>query len=186
MNQPGPDGPGVPPRAADSRPATANPLADPAFVAGLRPIPSGPVERSEQWPAADIVGVDLDGRRVEVRIGSYRGPLLLCFLQVRCDGCEEFWRGLAAGTEPGWPDALSAVAVTKGPESVDRTEVARAATGVTAVPVVMSDRAWTDYRVTSYPFFALVDPVLGSVVGETVGFGWPEVLSMVRAHDPEG
>ena len=143
---------------------------------------SGPSRGPPQTSSAPTWTADAS----RCRIGSYRGPLLLCFLHVRCDGCEEFWRGLATGTEPGWPDALSAVAVTKGPDSVDRAEVARAATGVAAVPVVMSDRAWTDYRVTSYPFFALVDPVLGSVVGETVGFGWPEVLSMVRAHDLEG
>ncbi len=73
------------------------------------------------------------------------------------------------------------VAVTKGPGSVDRAEVVRAARGVSRVPVVMSDRAWRDYRVSGYPFFVLVDATAGTVIGETVGFGWSDVQSMVRA-----
>ena len=136
---------------------------------------------SEQWPAADLVGEDPDGRPTELRIAGRSGPVLLCFLQTRCDGCHEFWRGL--GDPPGtdWPDALTVVAVTRGPDTVDRSEVARLTAGAGTVPVVMGDRAWTDYRVTGYPFFVLVDPSSGTVVGETVGFGWPDVHAMVRA-----
>jgi hypothetical protein len=73
------------------------------------------------------------------------------------------------------------VAVTKGADSVDRDEVARAAAGATGLPVVMSEDAWAEYRVTGYPFFVLVDPRTRTVVGETVGFGWPDVRSMIRA-----
>ena len=49
------------------------------------------------------------------------------------------------------------------------------------VPVVMSDAAWNDYRVTGYPFFVLVDAVRGVIVGETVGFGWPDVRALIEA-----
>jgi hypothetical protein len=49
------------------------------------------------------------------------------------------------------------------------------------VPLVMSDAAWADYRVTGYPFFVLVDAAHGTVVGETVGFGWSDVRSMIDA-----
>ena len=76
---------------------------------------------------------------------------------------------------------MTAVVVTKGPGSVDPVEVARAASGVTRAAVVMSDEAWADYRVSAYPFFVLVDPGSRSVVGETVGFGWSDVRSMIRA-----
>jgi hypothetical protein len=72
------------------------------------------------------------------------------------------------------------VAVTKGSGSVEPAEVEWAARGITRVPVVMSDQAWVDYRVTGYPFFVLVDSV-GSVIGETVGFGWDDVRSMIAA-----
>ena len=169
---------------ADPRPATADPrppTADPDFLAGLRPIPTGPLVAAERWPAADLAGEDPAGHPVALRIGGLPGPLLLCFLTTRCDGCHEFWRGL--GDPPGgdWPDGLSLVAVTRGAQTVDRSEVAGLAAAAGTVPVVMSDRAWADYRVTGYPFFVLVDPAAGTVVGETVGFGWSDVRAMVRA-----
>lgn len=158
-----------------------HPLADPAFLAGLRPIPTGPLVPSEQRPAVDLEGEDPTGDPVEIRIATRAGPVLLCFLQTRCDGCEEFWRGLGAPPGSGWPDGLSLVAVTHGPDTVDRSEVARLSAGTGTVPVVMSDRAWDDYRITGYPFFVLVDPGPSLVVGETVGFGWSDVRAMVEA-----
>jgi hypothetical protein len=158
-------------------------MDDPAFRAGLRPIPSGPLSPSERRPASDLVGVSPTGDRVDVLIGDLDRPVLLCFLHVRCDGCEQFWQGLAdvAPSESELPDTVSAVVVTKGPDSVESVAVARAAAGVTRVPVVMSDEAWADYRVSAYPFFVLVDPGSASVVGETVGFGWSDVRSMIGA-----
>jgi hypothetical protein len=171
-----PDGPGRPPSAG-----RANPLSDPDFRAGLRPIPSGPAEASERLRAADIVGLRPSGDRIELAIGQLEGPVLLCFLHVRCDGCEEFWRGLKDAGPGGVPVGVSAVAVTKGAGSVDPIEVDRAASGVSRVPVVMSDLAWVDYRVSGYPFFVLVDPSAGVVIGETVGFGWSDVESMIEA-----
>jgi hypothetical protein len=158
-------------------------MDDPDFVAGLRPIPSG----SPSPPASDLAGVSPAGDRVEVVLGPLERPVLLCFLHVRCDGCEQFWLGLADGVpaetpvSSELPDTVTPVVVTKGPGSVDPVEVARAASGVTRVPVVMSDQAWADYRVSSYPFFVLVDPGSMSVVGETVGFGWSDVRSMIYA-----
>jgi hypothetical protein len=35
--------------------------------------------------------------------------------------------------------------------------------------------------VTGYPFFVLVDAPNRTVVGETVGFGWSDVISMIGA-----
>jgi hypothetical protein len=52
-----------------------------------------------------------------------------------------------------------------------------------SVPVVMTDAAWSDYRVTGYPFLVLVDPETRTVIGETVGFGWSDVHAMIRAAD---
>jgi hypothetical protein len=157
------------------------PTADPDFVAGLRPIPTGPPAASGRWPAADLAGEDPGGRPVALRLGEQPGPLLLCFLTPRCDGCHQFWSGLADPPGGDWPDGLSLVAVTRGAGTVDPVEVAGMAAGAGRVPVVMSDRAWTDYRVTGYPFFILVDPAAGTVVGETVGFGWSDVRAMVGA-----
>lgn len=156
-----------------------NPLSDPAFRAGLRPIPSGPVEASGRRPAPAITGVDPAGDPVEVDVPGAGAPILLCFLHVRCDGCDEFWRGLRDVGPAGHPLGVDPVVVTRGPGSVDLAEVGRVAQGISLAPVVMSDRAWEDYRVTGYPFFVLVDD--GSITGETVGFGWEDVRSMIAA-----
>ncbi|HEX3981484.1 MAG TPA: hypothetical protein VHW93_09670 [Acidimicrobiales bacterium] len=173
------------PAAAATRGATT-PMEDPTFVAGLRSIPSGPVSPSERRPASDLVGFTPAGDRVELPLRGLHRPLLLCFLHIRCEGCDQFWQGLADGALSGpaeLPDTVSAVVVTKGPDSVESAAVARAAAGVTRVPVVMSDKAWADYRVSAYPFFVLVDPDTVSVVGETVGFGWSDVRSMIGSTD---
>ncbi len=119
-----------------------------------------------------------------MRVGDFGGLVLLCFLHVHCDGCDGFWRGLGDHPPVEYPDSVSLVVVTKGPDSVDRAEVVRAAATAgtaTGVPVVMSDAAWADYRVTGYPFFVLVDATHGAIVGETVGFGWSDVRSMIEA-----
>ena len=158
-----------------------SPLSDPGFVAGLRPIPSGPIGEAERRPAFDIVGVSPDGAPVEVRIGAFTRPLLVVFLHTRCDGCSEFWSGLADDAAGEVPGSVDAVIVTRGPGTVDADEVGSLSAAITQVPVVMSDEAWSAYRVLGYPFFVLVDPVTGTVVGETVGFGWSDVSSMVRA-----
>ena len=105
--------------------------------------------------------------------------MLLAFLHIDCDGCHEFWRGLR-DDRCELPASVSAVVVTKGPGTVSPGEVGQAALGIGRIPVVMSDDAWTGYRVMGYPFFVLVEPSTRTIVGETVGFGWPDVVSMIR------
>ena len=53
--------------------------------------------------------------------------------------------------------------------------------GYGEVPVVMGDQAWTDYRVPTYPFFVVVDVPSRTIIGETVGLGWDDVISMIRS-----
>jgi hypothetical protein len=160
---------------------SSGPLSDPEFVAGLRPIPAGPVDPHNGLPAHDIDGVTPQGRTIKIRLDSFDQLLLLAFLHTECDGCDEFWRGFADDSGLVMPDALSVVIVTKGPESVDASAVVGIAAGVDRYPVVMSDAAWANYRVLGYPFFILVDPSLRAIVGETVGFGWSDVTSMIRS-----
>jgi hypothetical protein len=119
-----------------------------------------------------------------VRLADGRRQLLLAFLATRCDGCEEFWAGMVDTEARGLPASVATVAVTKGPETIDPVEVDRLASG-RAVPVVMSDQAWTDYQVMGYPHFILVDPTEGCVIGETIGFGWDDVVAMVRSAGAE-
>jgi hypothetical protein len=175
----------VAPPAAPEQSPDVGPLSDPAFVAGLRPVPSVSSDAWSRRPAADLTGVSPEGSRLEVRLGDCGGQVLLAFLTTRCDGCDEFWAGMADTGAEGLPSSVSTVVVTRGPETVDRAEVARAASGTSGVPVVMSDQAWVDYQVMGYPFFILVDATERCVIGETVGFGWAEIVAMVRSSESE-
>ena len=164
--------------------AAANPLSDPEFVSGLRPIPSAGPPGSvghATWSASDIVGVRPSGEPVSFRIDEHQGAVLVAFLAIRCDGCDEFWRGFRDRADSELPTGVSTIVVTKGPTSLAATDVELVAAGINSLPVIMSDEAWNDYRVTGYPFFVLVDAGARSIVGETVGFGWPDVLSMIRS-----
>lgn len=165
--------------AADS--GSHGPPVDGAFMSGLRPIPMvKPGENGEARPGVDISGVDPSGSPVRIQIGQFDRSVLLAFLHIRCDGCEEYWRGFR-DAERAWPRSVSPVVVTRGPETVDPVEVGRAALGYGQVPVVMGDEAWTDYRVPTYPFFVVVDVTSRTIIGETVGLGWDDVISMIRS-----
>jgi hypothetical protein len=121
--------------------------------------------------------VSPSGDAIEVRLADDEGRLLLAFLTTDCDGCEEFWRGLQNPVAAGIPPGTSVVVITKGPETLSPDDVRTSAAGV-RVPVVMGDQVWVDYRVLGYPFFVLVDRASKLVVGETVGLGWDDVVSM--------
>lgn len=171
-------GPRVAGVGAGKGPATQveGPLSDPEFVSGLRPIPAGTEDTPAPWTASDILGVSPSGEAIEIRLSDQEGRLLLAFLNTDCDGCEEFWTGLQDPEAAGIPAGTSVVVITKGPGSLAPADVRASAAGI-RVPVVMSDQVWVDYRVLGYPFFVLVDR--GSkVVGETVGLGWADVLSI--------
>ena len=162
---------------AEDRPS---PLDDPGFVAGLRPIPSGLPGEVPVWPAADLHGVRPDGSPVSVVLADLDRPLLLVFLAERCDGCESFWQGIDGGVADPALASVVPVVVTRGPDSVADGEVTARVARFGGV-LVMSDRAWTDYRVTGYPFLVLVDPTSERILAESVGVGWDDVASTIRA-----
>jgi hypothetical protein len=148
-------------------------------VAGLRPIRSGLVDSHQRYAAVDIAGVDPAGAPVSVDLDRFNSPVLLSFLATACDGCDGFWNGYRDGKRL----LTHSVIVTRGPGSTSSEAVAEAARGIADVAVVMSDGAWDDYRVTGYPFFVLVEPRERVVIGETVGFGWAEVLDMINSAE---
>ena len=157
-----------------------NPLEDPGFVAGLRPIPGDVTGSHITWPASDLSGTRPDGSTVSITLSEGRRPLLLVFLSTQCEGCDVFWTGLAEGADPAL-DRVEPVVVTKGPDTVDAVEVAALSGALPGTEVVMGDRAWSDYRVTGYPFLVLVEPGSGRILAETVGFRWTDVSATVTA-----
>jgi hypothetical protein len=157
----------------------SGPWADPDFAAGLRPIPSGAAGAPSPWPAVDVLGVGPHGRPVEVLLDECDGYVLLAFLTTRCPGCAEFWREMVADGPSGLPAGVARVIVTRGPGTASPDEVSGLVAGGVGAPVVMSDQTWADYRVHGYPFFVLVEVGPRAVIGETVGFGWSDITSMV-------
>ncbi len=127
------------------------------------------------WPARDIWGITPEGAPVGVDLDGRRRLVVLVFLSTHCEGCELFWRGVR-DTPPAEVDL---VVVTKGPATVAAGDVGALAEGMEA-PVVLSDAAWTDYRVTGYPFLVLVDPTSRTILGESVGFGWSDIASLIE------
>jgi hypothetical protein len=164
---------------AVSHGAPTGPLSNEAFAAGLRPIPTGSLPTPRRAPTDRITGQTPKGEPVEVALGG-GGRFLLCFLATHCDGCDSFWRGLSGDGED-LPSDVSCVVVTKSSAKVDRHEVQRLSGTVGRWPVVMSDEAWELFGVFSYPFFVVLDAACGEVIGETVGFGWTEVHTMVSS-----
>ena len=172
---------GVAPPAPPEAAPDSGPLSDPAFVAGLRAVPSASSDSWPRRPAADLAGVSPEGQRLEVRLADHGPLVLLAFLTTHCDGCDEFWAGPDEATAVTLPASVSTLVVTKGPETVDPAEVIRLASGRGGTPVIMSDEAWADYQVMGYPFFVLVDASDRCVVGETVGFGWADIADMIHS-----
>jgi hypothetical protein len=151
-----------------------SPLDDPDFVAGLRAVPTGMGDGPVPWTGADLAGVDPAGRPVAVGIGGAARPVLVVFLSVDCDGCDLFWRGLRERP----PAGVEVAVVTRSPGTVPADGVAALADGLDA-PVVMSEEAWGDFRVTGYPFLVVVEPGTRRILGETVGFGWSDVADLL-------
>jgi len=163
-------------RSGVPRSPPTNPLDDPEFVSGLRPVLSGLGDGPVAWPATDVSGLGPAGEPVLVDLTAADRLVLLVFLSTNCDGCDLFWTGLR--DDP--PVAVDVVVVTKGPATVSPDDVLERATGV-EIPIVMTDAAWIDFRVTSYPFLVLVEPRTRRILGESVGFGWSDAAGLVEA-----
>jgi hypothetical protein len=126
-----------------------------------------------------VSGVSSAGEPIELRLDEVGGRILLAFLTTDCLGCQTFWDVLRRVEDSHLPSDVSAVVVTKGPSSVAPGEVGASAAGFGPVPVIMSDQAWADYRVTSYPFFVVAEARSRIVIGEAVGLGWDDVLALL-------
>jgi hypothetical protein len=164
----------------DKEAPSPSPLSDPAYLARLRPIPTGSLPTPRPAPTDRISGHAPGGEPVEVTLRT-AGRVLLCFLATRCDGCDSFWQGLSDGESEPVPADVSCVIITKSAPEADLVEVQRLSRGIDRWPVVMTSEAWHQFEVLSYPFFVLVEGASCDVVGETVGFGWSDVRTMVSS-----
>jgi hypothetical protein len=114
-------------------------------------------------PGGDVVTLAFDGA------GSR--PTLLAFLTSGCSACAGFWETLG---ERRLPPGIQTVIVTHGSERERPGRLRKLAPD--GVPVVMSSRAWEDYRVPGAPYFVLVDE---AIRGEGVATTWQALGSLV-------
>jgi hypothetical protein len=114
-------------------------------------------------PTGDVVKLAFDGIAA--------APTLLAFLSTGCETCAGFWDSLGDGRLPA---GTRTVIVTRG---ADRESPSRLRSlAPVDVPVVMSSRAWEDYKPPGAPYFVLVD---GHVRGEGAATTWAALSSLV-------
>ncbi len=149
----------------------------PPYLGGLRTVPT--FRGTPSTPAGDVHGVGPLGAARSVAVVGVPHWTLLLFLSTDCDGCADLWGSLAAPNTRLAPEGDAVVVVTRGPRHQDAV-VLRETAPASCQPV-MSDEAWTAYRVHGAPFFALVDGPGRRVVTEGVAWGADQVAGHVLA-----
>ena len=143
----------------------------------LRRLVSVPTHRDHpSTRPAPVRGVDAWGAPVTFDPVSRAEWALLLFLSTTCDGCADVWSA-AGGGGVGF-EVDSVVVVTAGATRED-TDVVRGRSPE-GVLTIMSDEAWTTYRVAGPPFFVLIDGVGAEVATEGVVVSPADVIEHVR------
>ncbi|MBI2711202.1 MAG: hypothetical protein HYX34_16145 [Actinobacteria bacterium] len=138
------------------------------------PSPGG----DDDFPEArDIAGTGLADDAVTVRVTGVDHRTLVAFLSSTCLTCQRFWDAFRRPDRLGFATSTRVVIVTKDPTEESAARIADVAPD--SVPVVMSSRAWDDYRVPGSPYFVLVDGPSGAVKGEGTGIDWPQVRGLL-------
>ncbi len=128
------------------------------------PLALSPRRSSALAAISDISGVDPDGNPVVVSPTTGSDPVIVAFLSTTCSSCTVFWEGLDQPTIHIAGSRHRVVVVTLGASEESPTRAAALARG--SVDVVMSSEAWNEFEVPGAPYFALIDPTVGEVIGE--------------------
>ncbi len=138
-----------------------------------------PPARDAVTPAFDIVGSTLDGDAVKLTMATGRpGGTVLAFLSSGCLTCRSFWDGLTRGETDELPSGPRVVVVTKDTSNESPSKLRDLAADAD-VPLVMSSRAWDEYRIAGSPYFVHVGS-RGEVLGEGTAESWGQVASLLR------
>jgi len=122
--------------------------------------------RKTSTPAADrtITGITPDGDPLVASLASGADPTLIAFLSTTCTTCTPFWEGLQSSLMYFGGRRHRVVIVTLGESEESPTRaMSLAAPGV---DVVMSSEGWKDFDVPGAPYFALIEPETGNLIGE--------------------
>jgi hypothetical protein len=143
--------------------ATAGPLPAPLEATG------------DARAAPDIEGATPSGGVRRIAMGAGAPNTLVAFLTSGCTSCRSLLADLEHGP-PRLPSGTRLVVVTKD-RAVERVAPFRQIQPI--VDVVMSSRAWTDYRAPGSPYFAYTSGGLGLVAGEGSATTWEQVVSLL-------
>ncbi|HET6793463.1 MAG TPA: hypothetical protein VFH45_03415, partial [Acidimicrobiales bacterium] len=134
-------------------------------------------------PAADVAGPAPSGDALSIGLAAPDGPdTLVAFLSSGCGTCAAFWPSMATDAGEGALTGVRLVAVTRDP--AEESPAAVAALAPSGATVVMSSRAWEDYRVPGSPYFSYVKA--GRVVGEGTARTWAQLLSLCARARADG
>lgn len=124
-----------------------------------------------------IAGVTPDGEPVVMSLSTGSDPTLLAFLSTTCSSCTPFWDGLQASTMHFGGHRHRVVVVTLGESEESPTRAQSLAKP--EVDVVMSSTAWAEFEVPGAPYFMLIEPVTGRIIGEGSAMTYESLLEFL-------
>ncbi len=124
------------------------------------------LSRTDSTPLEEreVTGITPDGEPVVVSLGIGSDPTLVAFLSTTCSSCTPFWEGLQSSVMHFGGHRHRVVIVTLGESEESPTRAQSMARP--EVDVVMSSTAWKDFEVPGAPYFAVIEPETGRIVGE--------------------
>ena len=131
---------------------------------------SGPTTNGSA-SVSDLVGVTPEGEPATVSSSIGDDPLLLAFLSTSCTSCTNFWERFEAPASLIGRTRFRVAVVTLGPEEESPTRAIGLRRGT--ADVLMSSSAWSDYAVPGAPYFVVIDPRAGEVIGEGTAATFP-------------
>ena len=129
--------------------------------------------RPEPLPVHPVRGSSPSGEMLQHSFGE--GWTVLVFLSTTCEGCTELWAAFSDPTRCAAGTDVATLVVARATESREAVAALSAGSGV-----VMSDGAWSDYRVEGGPFFVLVDGTDGRVLAEGVAWSVEQIAAAVE------
>ncbi|HET9259013.1 MAG TPA: hypothetical protein VFP42_02665 [Acidimicrobiia bacterium] len=111
-----------------------------------------------------VTGVTPSGEPVVLSLTTGTDPTLVAFLSTTCSTCTPFWEGLESSLMYFGGHRHRIVVVTLGESEESPTRAQSLARP--GLDVVMSSSGWSDFEVPGAPYFALLEPGTGRVLGE--------------------
>lgn len=119
----------------------------------------GPVVRDIR-----VTGLTPNGEPVVTSLATGHDPTLVAFLSTTCSSCTPFWEGLESSELYFGGRRHRVLIVTLG--EVEESPTRAQSMAKPGADVVMSSATWNEFGVPGAPYFVLLEPGTGTVVGE--------------------